>query len=273
MSEESTRLEALLVQPELRWQNPAENRQHLGSLIENAYAGRGDAPEDLARLVVLPETFTTSFLGDQGRAPESMDGETMAWMKRLASRYRAAVCGSVVIGEGGERANRFLFVTPDGQVSHYDKRHLFAFQGEDRRYTAGRERVVVTYRGWRICPQICYDLRFPVWCRNVGDYDLLLFVANWPEIRANAWRILLRARAIENQACVIGVNRVGVDGNGLRFLGDTLAFDGLGEELANLGDREGTQTVVLDLDKLRKLRAELPFLADADEFEIRPPQD
>lgn len=252
-----------MVQPELRWQEPAENLSQLGGLIENALGGQQ------ADLVLLPETFTTGFLGDLGSEPEPMDGPAVQWMKKLAAKYDAAIGGSVAIGVDGERKNRFLFVTPDGQVQHYDKRHLFAYAGEHKRYSAGDERVIVEFRGWRIALNVCYDLRFPVWCRNRNDYDLLVFVANWPAVRSNAWESLLRARAIENQACVIGINRVGKDGNGINYLGQSVAYDGLGKQLLNLDDRIAASVVELDRDELWKLREELPFLADADEFSLK----
>lgn len=256
------KLSVLMVQPELRWQAPAENLEQLEHLIRRSLDGRD------ADLVLLPETFTTGFLGDLSREPESMDGDTLSWMKRLAEEYDAAIAGSVVIGENGNRYNRFLFVTPDGLVHFYDKRHLFAYGGEHERYSAGGQRVIVDYRGWRIALQVCYDLRFPVWCRNRGDYDLLAFVANWPAKRASAWSALLKARAIENQAFVIGINRVGKDGNGLDYLGQSAAFDALGQELLGLGNQVTAQTVDLDLDALVRLRGELPFLADADSFRL-----
>lgn len=261
-----TGLRVLMVQPRLCWQDPAENRRQLEERIKNAL-GAPDAVNE-ADLVLVPETFTTGFLGDFDRDPESMDGATVAWMQRLAAGLNAAVAGSVVIGENGSRFNRFLFVTPEGDIHHYDKRHLFAYGGEHKRYTAGERRVVVTYRGWRICLQVCYDLRFPVWCRIRNDYDLLVFVANWPSKRVAAWNALLRARAIENQACVIGINRVGEDGNGIEYPGRSVAYDALGEGLAELGGEEATKIVELDLDDLRRVRTELPFLADADGFRL-----
>ena len=258
-----TKLNVLMVQPTLRWQEPAENRQRLESQVEAALAGAS------ADLVVLPETFTTGFLGDGDCPAEPMDGDTVAWMKQMARRHDAAIAGSVVISEGGNRFNRFLFVPPEGDVAHYDKRHLFSYGGENNRYTPGQDRVVFEFRGWRICPQVCYDLRFPVWCRNRGDYDLLLFVANWPEVRAAAWSALLPARAIENQACVIGINRVGQDGKGISYLGQSAAYGPLGESLAHLGGEVTSAIVELDLEALNELRARLPFLDDADQFDIR----
>jgi len=256
------KLRVLMVQPQLRWQKPAENLEQLGQLI------KGSLSHDKADLILLPETFTTGFLGDLDREPESMEGEAAKWMRRLARKFDAAVGGSVVIGEDGKRLNRFLFVTPDGAISHYDKRHLFAHGGEHKLYSAGKERVIVSFRGWRIALNICYDLRFPVWCRNRDDYDLSVFVANWPATRATAWGALLKARALENQAYAIGINRVGRDGNGLEYLGLSAAYDGLGEELLNLGGEVAARIVTLDLDGLRTLRRDLPFLADADTFTL-----
>jgi len=253
-------LDVTLVQATLRWREPAENRAHLQRLVLEA--------DTAADLVVLPETFTTGFLGDAGTEAERMDGETVAWMRDLARASRAAVCGSLVVDDGGVRYNRFVFVPPEGPLRHYDKRHLFAHGGEDDRFAAGKERVVFEWRGWRICPQVCYDLRFPAWCRNRGDYDLQLFVANWPDRRIRAWDVLLQARAIENQACVVGVNRVGADGNGKLYPGHSAAYDALGEALVAMGEAEGCATVRLDAGRLAEVRDRLPFLADADAFEL-----
>jgi len=254
-----TTLNTLLVQARLRWRDPQRNREHLEKLLEAA-------PADLD-LAVLPETFTTGFLGDADLPEEGMDGPTVAWMRQLAERKGCALAGSAVITESGQRFNRLLFVSPNGEVAHYDKRHLFAFGGENRRYTAGRERVIVDYLGWRINLQICYDLRFPAWCRNREDYDLMLLVANWPSKRVRHWSALLEARAIENQSWVIGVNRVGEDGNGMQYPGCSVVHDPLGECVANLGDQEACRSVALDLEAVAQIRAQFPFQADADRFE------
>jgi predicted amidohydrolase len=253
-------LTALLVQARVRWREPARNREHLESLLNAADSG--------ADLAVLPETFTTGFLGDGDLPDEGMDGPTVAWMRDWARAHDCALAGSAVIVEDGRRYNRLLFVTPDGAVSHYDKRHLFAYGGENRRYTAGDRRVTVDYRDWRINLQVCYDLRFPAWCRSRGDYDLMLLVANWPSRRAAHWSTLLEARAIENQAWVIGVNRVGEDGNGFQYPGRSVVHDPLGGRAADLGDSEGCRRVELDLDTVRRVREEFPFHADADRFEL-----
>jgi predicted amidohydrolase len=254
-------LETLLVQARIRWKDPSENRQHLESIVESS------EPDD-ADLIVFPETFTTGFLGDSDLPDEDMTGPTVEWMKSIAARYDAAVAGSTVIVENGQRYNRMLVVEPEGAVSAYDKRHLFAFGGENRRYAAGNSRVVIPFRGWGINLQVCYDLRFPVWCRNRGDYDLMLLVANWPARRVHHWLALLEARAIENQSWVIGLNRVGKDGNGLQYPGRSVVFDPQGATVADLGDTECARRVSLDLDLVETTRTTFPFQADADHFEL-----
>lgn len=252
-------LRVCLVQAQLAWRSPEDNRSHLAELLA--------AQSRQADLFILPETFTTGFLGDEG-ATEGMDGATVGWMRSLASELGAVITGSAVIDDGGPR-NRLLWVEPDGAVQHYDKRHLFAHAGEDRRYVAGSERRVFHYRGWRICPQICYDIRFPVWCRNRNDYELLLVVANWPSARASAWRNLLQARAIENQAYVAAVNRVGEDGNGTAYPGISVVFDPLGEALTELGDEEGVGLSTIERQRVHELREQLPFHREADDFELK----
>jgi predicted amidohydrolase len=255
-----TVLNTLLVQAQLRWKDPARNREHLGNLL-SGFTGDID-------LAVLPETFTTGFLGDVDLPEEGMEGPTVRWMRELAAARGCALAGSAVITERGRHYNRLLFVMPDGGVRHYDKRHLFAFGGENRRYSAGRERVIVDYLGWRINLQICYDLRFPVWCRNRGDYDLMLLVANWPSRRAAHWAVLLEARAIENQSWVIGVNRVGEDGNGVQYPGRSVVHDPLGERVVDLGAAEGCRAAALDRSAVLRIRAEFPFQDDADRFRL-----
>ena len=255
-----TTLKTLLVQSRLDWQDPDRNRERLGRML--------DSTEDAFDLAVLPETFTTGFLGDEDLAGEGMDGPTVDWMRERAAGHACALAGSAVINEHGKRYNRLLFVTPDGEVRHYDKRHRFAFGGESRRYTGGDRRVIVEFQGWRINLQVCYDLRFPVWCRNRGDYDLMLLVANWPSKRVAHWLSLLEARAIENQSYVIGVNRVGEDGNGFQYPGRSVVHDPLGACVADLGGDEACRLVELDLERVSGARAEFPFQADADPFEF-----
>ena len=255
-----TTLRILMVQTAIDWNDPAANRARMQSMLEK-HAGSYD-------LVVLPETFTTGFLGGEGGEGESMDGPTVAWMQDTCARYGGALAGSMVIGENGNRYNRFLFATADGIRAHYDKRHLFSYGGEDGHYTAGSDRVNVDYLGWRINLQVCYDLRFPAWCRYRGDYDLMLLVANWPVRRIHHWSTLLEARAIENQSCVVGLNRVGKDGHGLYYPGASAVHGPMGETVVKLGDEDVCQLVELDLDDVRKARSRFPFQEDSDNVQI-----
>lgn len=259
MNDERDKAGFLLVQADLRWADAGRNRAHLQSLIEPQAA--------TADVIVLPETFSTGFLGDHGNEAEPMDGPTVQWMAEQAERHGAVITGSLAIEDDGRR-NRLLWVEPGGRISHYDKKHLFSYGGEDQRYAAGKEQVVIQYRGWRIRPLICYDIRFPVWCRHRGDYDMLLVVANWPSARVSAWTALLRARAIENQCYVVAVNRVGRDGNGLPYNGHSVVFDPFGEALAELGEEESTALVALDSGHVRQVREKLPFQADGDGFSL-----
>ena len=258
----SDNLEVALVQADLRWQDAGANRQRLAELMDRQ-------PD--CDLYVLPETFTTGFLGDAGLDAEDMEGRSVQWMREQALARNAAVCGSLVIADSsGERRNRFVFMPPGGNPVCYDKRHRFGFGGEDRRYVAGDHPVVVEFRGWRIDLQICYDLRFPVWCRNDRDFDIQVFVANWPSPRVEAWRALLEARAIENQAYVVGVNRSGIDGNEIRYPGCSGAWSMEGARLVELGEREAVARVCFDRHSLDEFRRRFPFLADADRFELNP---
>lgn len=264
-------LRVSLVQGATRWHDPAANRKYYGALI---------APlEGQSDLVVLPETFTSGFSNEAIHDAETMDGPSVAWLREQAARLGAAVTGSVQMRVGpvseGRVYNRLLFVTPDGEVQHYDKRHLFRYAREHERYTAGNERLIVEWRGWRICPLVCYDLRFPVFVRNRFDraegrfyYDLSIFVANWPSARRHAWSTLLRARAIENLSYCAGLNRVGVDGNDLAYSGDSVVLDFLGQPLAELGAQEQVVTVRLDAAALAAHRDRFPAWMDADDFSL-----
>ncbi len=252
-------LNLMLVQSSLHWSNPVDNRAHLKSLLQEQGAE--------ADVIIFPETFTTGFLGESRETDEGMDGATLDWMRQLAGDLDSVITGSAVIGDNGRR-NRLLWVEPGGQVHFYDKRHLFSHAGEDQRYVAGTERVVFKYRGWRICPQICYDIRFPAWCRSRNDYDLMLVVANWPGARIDAWSSLLKARAIENQCFVAAVNRVGKDGNDFQYPGASVVHDPLGATLIKLNDEELCGSVRIDLSQVRSTREELPFYTEADRFEL-----
>lgn len=223
-------------------------------------------------IVVLPEMFSTGFSMQPRKLAEKMDGETVQWMKRIAAAKKVVLTGSVIIEENGHYYNRLLWVLPDGQLGYYDKRHRFAFAGEDKEYTPGNKRLIAQVKGWKINLQVCYDLRFPVWARqqvnDVPEYDVLLYVANWPERRSHAWKSLLTARAIENQCYVVGVNRVGIDGNGINHSGDSMVLDALGTILYHKQDEEDIYTLVLERSGLTEVREKFPFWKDADQFNI-----
>jgi len=257
-----------LVQGATRWHDAAANRAYYGALVRSV-KGQGD-------LVVLPETFLSGFTNETLGNAETMDGAGIAWLRELAREVDCVVTGSLVMRDGERCVNRLIWMRPDGTMETYDKRHLFRMAKEHERYGGGDSRLIVELNGWRICPQVCYDLRFPVWLRNrydraAGrfDYDLILFVANWPSPRRHAWSTLLRARAIENLSYCVGVNRVGVDGNELPYSGDSVALDFLGQPLVELGALEQTVTVTLDPVALQAHRERFPAWMDADEFEIR----
>ena len=257
-----------LVQGATLWHDPAGNREYYGELIAPLH-GTTD-------LVLLPETFTSGFSNDAIDNAETMDGPTVAWMREQAAVLDAAVTGSVQIRDDDRVYNRMLFATPDGDVRHYDKRHLFRYAREHERYAAGRERLTVDWKGWRICPLVCYDLRFPVFARNrydverpgAPDFDLQLYVANWPAARAYAWKTLLRARAIENLCFVAGLNRVGTDGNGLHYSGDSAVIDFLGHPLTECSDEEVVVTCTLPAAQLQSHREHFPAMLDGDRFTI-----
>jgi omega-amidase len=258
-------LRVTLIQQALAWQEPAENRRRFEALLA-PLAGRTD-------LVILPETFTTGFTMEVERAAEPARGATEAWLLREARLLDAAVTGSVITAQEGRYYNRLLWAQPDGGLRHYDKRHLFRMGGEHEHFTAGAASWTVEWRGFRVCPLICYDLRFPVYSRRRADldYDLLVYVANWPAARAYAWRQLLIARAIENQAFVAGVNRIGEDGRGTEHQGGSLMCDFLGQPLAEAGAQPAAVTVELDLRALRAFRERFPAHLDADRFTLCPP--
>lgn len=253
-------LRVTMIQADLAWQDPSANRALFASHCRGL-VGHTD-------LIVLPEMFTTGFSMDAEALAETMDGPTVEWMREEAVALGCAITGSIIVREDGRHYNRLLWVTPDGQLQHYDKRHLFRMAKEQEHYAAGAGRLIVRHKGWRICPLVCYDLRFPVWSRSRGDYDLLLYVANWPARRNVAWKTLLRARAIENLSYVVGVNRIGKDGNGATYLGESAAVDFLGKVLA--GDRSGdfVETTVLDRESLEAFRRDFPAHLDADEFSL-----
>ncbi|MCI4567186.1 amidohydrolase [Lysobacter sp. CFH 32150] len=257
-----------LVQGDTRWHDPAGNRDYYGHLIAPLH-GTTD-------LIVLPETFTSGFSNDAISQAESMDGPTVAWLREQSRKLNAAITGSVQIRTDESVFNRLFFATPDGALKHYDKRHLFRYAKEHERYAAGRDRLTVEWKGWRICPLVCYDLRFPVYSRNRYDverkggldYDLLIYVANWPSARAYPWKTLLRARAIENLCFVAGLNRVGTDGNGLHYAGDSAVIDFLGHPLSESTDEELVTTTTLPAAELLAHRERFPAMLDGDAFTL-----
>lgn len=260
-------LRVSLVQGNTRWHDPAGNRDYYGELIA-PLAGQTD-------LIVLPETFTSGFSNEAVDSAEDMSGPAMSWLMAQARGLEAVITGSVVIRDNGGVFNRLVWMRPDGRFDLYDKRHLFRMANEHERYVGGDRRLIVELDGWRICPQICYDLRFPVWLRNRHDadrqrfdYDLILFVANWPMPRREPWRTLLRARAIENLAYCVGVNRVGRDGNGIDYAGDSAILDATGEPVVELGSHAQVVTATLDPAHLEAHRERFPAWMDADRFRL-----
>jgi omega-amidase len=253
-------LRVTLVQQPLVWQDPAANRGHFAALLA-AVRGTTD-------LVVLPEMFTTGFTMQPEQFAEPADGDTRAWLLGQAKALDAAVGGSVAVNDRGRYFNRFMLATPEGDLYTYDKRHLFRMGGEHRHYSAGGHATIVEFRGVRICPLVCYDLRFPVWSRRRPelDYDLVIYSANWPAARRHAWSTLLQARAIENQAYCIGVNRVGDDGLGVPHLGDSVLLDFMGKPLLELGADASLATAPIEADAVRAWRDKFPAHLDADAF-------
>lgn len=260
-------LRLALIQPDTVWRNPEANRDRLADKIQ--------ACSGLADLIALPETFASGFGDAVVEDAEPMHGDTVTWLAEMAHAVDAVVTGSVVIRDCGQTFNRMLWAAPDGAVGKYDKRHLFRMAGEHQRYAPGRERQIFSVLGWRVCAQVCYDLRFPVFSRNrfdaelgVMDYDLLLYVANWPAVRRQAWQRLLPARAIENLSYCAGVNRVGTDGQGIAYAGDSVVLDPLGEALATADDQETTLLATLSRPELDDWRQRFPGYLDADRFAL-----
>ncbi len=256
-------LRIALIQTDLCWQAAELNRQLLEKQLL-PLAGQTD-------LVILPEMFTSAFSMGVGAIAEEHPGPTLEWMETLAKKLDAAITGSVAVTVSGKRYNRLLFVKPDGSSVYYDKRHLFRMLGEDKRYAAGNSKILVEWRGWRILPLVCYDLRFPVWCRytQAEPYDLLLCVANWPAARNQHWRTLLQARAIENLAFVAGVNRIGTDGNNLDYLGHSAIVSPQGVEVVQGSATAGVYQATISMQELQNWREKFPAWMDADAFTLQ----
>lgn len=254
-------LKIALIQANLVWQNAKENRINFSEKINQI--------TEQVDLIVLPEMFSTGFSMQPASIAETMEGATVEWMQKIALEKQCAVGGSIIISEENNYYNRFLFVHSSGKIEHYNKRHLFTLAGEEKVYTQGNEKLIVDYKGWKICPFVCYDLRFPVWARNLENYDVLLYVANWPKPRIAAWDTLLKARSIENMCYTIGVNRVGEDENNLTYNGHSAAYDCLGEQITETAfGEEDIAVVTLNKEHLNKVRTALNFLNDKDAFKL-----
>ncbi len=270
-----------LIQSTIHWENAEANIKMLSDKIRSV-----KNPE----IVILPEMFTTGFSMRPEIFAEKMDGKTVEWMRKTAAEKKIILTGSLMIGEEEHYYNRLIWMLPNGELGTYDKRHLFAYSGEDKQYCSGQKRLITSVKGWKILLQICYDLRFPVWSRQtplkterladpfgkgsgrgyVPEYDVIIYVANWPERRNHAWKSLLMARAIENQCYVIGVNRVGIDANQISYSGNSMVIDPLGEVLYHKAEEEDIHTIILDKLKLDEIRKKFPFLQDGDRFTIQP---
>lgn len=260
-------LKVTLIQSQLHWENIAAN---IGMFDEKI-----NAISERTEVVFLPEMFSTGFSMRPEKLAETMEGSAVQWMKQKAAEKKIIITGSLIIEENGAYLNRLVWMLPNGTMGTYDKRHLFGYAGEHEQYQAGDKRLIAQVKGWKICLNICFDLRFPVWARNniVADtnapaYDVLVYVANWPERRNTAWKALLQARAIENQCYVIGVNRVGNDGNDIYHSGETSLIDPMGEIIYQKSHEEDIFTYTLDRNKLDEVRKNIPFLKDADKFQI-----
>ena len=255
------------IQTMLHWENPAANRDMFEEKIKSI--------SEKTEIIILPETFSTGFSMKPKELAETMGGETIGWMKKVATEKKSILTGSVIIKENDNYFNRLIWMLPNGQYGSYDKRHLFNYAGEGKEFTSGTKRLIASAKGWKINLLVCYDLRFPVWARQQtheegAEYDLLIYVANWPERRNHAWKTLLQARAIENQCYVVGVNRVGNDGNNIYHSGDSMVVDPMGEILYTKAHEEDIFTVTIQKEKLEEVRAKLPFWKDGDNFMIQP---
>jgi predicted amidohydrolase len=261
MEKKTKNLKVTIIQSDLAWENKALNINHFDSIISDI--------EENTDLIILPEMFTTGFTMKPEKFAEDINGETANWMRSTAKSKKSALAGSIIVSQNGSHYNRLIFSDSTGNVSWYDKRHLFRMGNEHNNYCQGDERMIADLKGWKICPLICYDLRFPVWSRNKNDYDILLYVANWPESRREIWVTLLVARAIENQCYVIGVNRVGKDGNEINYSGDSMVISPRGNVISETrAYTESIETVELSISDLTEFRQKFPVGLDADDFEI-----
>jgi len=256
-------LKVTVFQAYLFWENIEKNLQNLTLRLSGGVREKTD-------LIILPEMFNTGFSMAAEELAETMDGITMQWLTQTAAKYDCVVTGSLIITEHGSYYNRMIWMTPDGSYQYYDKHHLFGLGEEDKKFTSGNEQLIVNLKGWKIRLAICYDLRFPVWLRNKGDeYDILLLIASWPDKRSSHWRTLIHARAVENQSYVIGVNRVGHDGNQIYHSGHSMCIDPYGNTVYYKPEDEDLYTFSINYPDLEKIRRQFPFLKDGDDFELR----
>ena len=256
-------LKVTIVQSSLHWEDVNANLDMFSKTLEGIVPAATD-------LVVLPEMFTTGFTMRASTFAEDMNGKAVKWMKKTAANLKCVITGSLIIKDGEHYYNRFVWMRPDGTCETYDKRHLFRMGEENNNYTAGTKRITIELKGWKICPLVCYDLRFPVWSRNTNSYDCLIYVSNWPDVRSYPWRQLLIARAIENQVYAIGVNRIGVDGNDMAHSGYSAVIDPKGQIISNTKpDKPSVETVTLSWKALEDFRKAFPVGLDADKFEIK----
>lgn len=254
-------LNIAVFQLDLVWENHEANRARIDELLQDINTNTD--------VVFLPEMFTTGFSMNVSELGETMDGVTVQWMKKRSSEHQLALCGSLIIQENGDFYNRSVFVEPSGEIHFYNKRHLFTMGEEESHFQKGTERLIVPYKGWRICPLICYDLRFPVWSRNRNEYDLLVYSANWPNARNEVWKTLLKARSIENQCFVVGVNRIGKDENGIDYSGDSQVLNPKGEHLAkSISNAEEVLIASLSHQEMVDFRGKFPVLNDADDYNL-----
>ena len=260
--QKSERLNITTVQSKLHWESIDENLE--------LFSQKNSQIKNTTDIIILPEMFTTGFTMNAAALAEGMDGKGVTWMKQQAKEKECCIVGSLIIKENNNYYNRLVWVYPDGSLVHYDKRHLFRMANEQEEYSSGNKKIIVEYKGWKICPLVCYDLRFPVWSRNVkNEYDLLIYIANWPERRSHAWKSLLVARAIENLSYVAGLNRVGKDGNDISYSGDSVVINYKGETLnESKANEENVETISLSHNELTEFRNSFPAFMDADVFTI-----
>lgn len=246
-----------IIQYDIIWHNPNKNQDIISKIIKS---------KTKVDLWILPEMFSTGFTMEPEKIAETMKGITIKWMKNISKKINSSIMGSIVIKEKNKFYNRLIFVNPKGNIKFYDKHQLFTYAGENKHYTRGNKKLIIEFKGWKIRPLICYDLRFPVWSRNTDEYDLLIYVAQWPKNRISAWNTLLKARSIENICYCIGVNRIGIDKNKLEYIGNSSIYDPLGKRILFLSDKKKFQIIELDKEKLISVRKRFPFLNDRDSF-------